>query len=163
MRLSDKPVRSILFVCTGNIFRSVVAEHATKLQQGPNNLCLVGSAGIEAKPQPVHPWIQHCLRQKGVDVSKHVQRKLTRELMEATDLVVAMSRDHQTFIREEFGAEVPLFRQICCGRDEPILDLHEVHPNWEQDLNLARNYVSSVIDIIWADVRSLLSRLHHVR
>src|SRR5262249_61536178 len=109
------------------------------------------------------PWIKHSLRQKGVDGSKPVQRNLTREWREATDLVVAMGRDHQTLFREEFGAEGPFFRQICCGRDEPILDLHEVHPNWEQDLNLARNYVSSVIDMIWADVRSLLSRLHHVR
>jgi protein-tyrosine phosphatase len=163
MKPSDQPVRSILFVCTGNILRSVVAEHATKLQQGSNHLYSVGSAGIEAKPQTIHPWIQHYLWKKGVDLSQHVQRKLTRELLEETDLVLAMSRDHQTFIRQEFGIGVPLFRQICAGRDEPILDLHEVHPNWEQDLSLARTYVSSVIDMIWDDVRLLLSKLPHIR
>src|SRR5262249_61286870 len=95
MKLSDKPVGSILFVCTGNIFRSVVAEHATKLQQGPNNLCLVGSAAIEAKPPPGPPWIPHRPRPKGVDVSKHLQRKLTPGLMEATHNVVAMRRGNQ--------------------------------------------------------------------
>ena len=159
MKLSGRPVRSILFVCTGNVFRSVVAEYATRLHLEPNNLCVVGSAGIEAKPQSVHPWIQQCLREKGADVSRHVQRKLTRELLEGTDLVVAMSRDHQAFIHQEFGVDVPLFKQICYGRVEPILDLHEVHPNWEQDLHLAQTYVSSVIDMIWKDIPSLLSKL----
>jgi protein-tyrosine phosphatase len=163
MKFRDKPVRSILFVCTGNVFRSVVAEHATRLHLEPNNLCVVGSAGIEAKPQSVHPWIQQCLREKGADVSTHVQRKLTRELLEGTDLVVAMSRDHQTFIHQEFEVDVPLFKQICYGRDEPILDLHEAHPNWEQDRNQAQTYVSSVIEMIWNDIPSLLSRLRHCR
>lgn len=163
MKLSDRPACSILFVCTGNVFRSVVAEYATKLQLGADKFSLVGSAGIEAKPQSVHPWIQHCLRQKGADVSTHMQRKLTRKLLEGTDLVVAMSCDHQTFIQQEFGVDVPLFKQICYGRDEPILDLHEVHPNWEQDLNMARNYVSSVIDMIWDDIPTLLSKLPHFR
>lgn len=163
MKSSDKPMPSILFVCTGNVFRSVVAEYATKLHLGLDNLCLVGSAGIEAKPQPVHAWVRHCLREKGADVSKHMPRKLTRELLEGSDLVVAMSRDHQIFIHQEFGVDVPLFKQICYGRDEPIFDLHEVHPNWEQDLALARTYVSSVIDMIWDDIPSLLSKLPHFR
>jgi len=163
MTPSDRPVLSILFVCTGNIFRSVVAEYATKLQLKPGNRYLVGSAGIEAKPQSVHPWILRCLHEKGADVSTHVQRRLTQELLEQTDLIVAMSHDHQTFIHREFGIDAPLFKQICYGRDEPILDLHEAHPNWEQDLNQARMYVSSVIDMIWKDIPSFLSKLPHIR
>jgi protein-tyrosine phosphatase len=163
MKSRDKPVRSILFVCTGNVFRSVVAEYATRLHLEPNNLCVVGSAGIEAKPQSIHPWIQQRLRERGADVSAHVQRKLTRELLEGTDLVIAMSRDHQTFIQQEFAVHVPLFKQVCYDRDEPILDLHEAHPKWEQDLNLAKTYVSSVIEMIWNDIPLLLSRLRHSR
>lgn len=163
MKSRDKPVRSILFVCTGNVFRSVVAEYATRLHLEPDNLCVVGSVGIEAKPQSVHPWVRHCLKEKGADVSTHMQRKLTRELLEGTDLVVAMSRDHQTFIRQVFEVDVPLFKEICYGRDEPILDLHEAHPNWEQDLNLAKTYVSSVIEMIWNDIPLLLSRLRPSR
>lgn len=163
MKTSDKPVRSILFVCTGNVFRSVVAEYAMKARLGEQSSCLVASAGIEAKPQVVHAWVQHCLCEKGADVSEHRPRRLTRELLEATDLVVAMSRDHQTFIHQEFGVEAPLFKQICYGHDEPILDLHEIHPNWEQDLNLARAYVSSVVDMIWDDIPSFISKLSRFR
>ena len=46
---------SILFVCSGNIFRSLVAEYALKAHLGSRARYLIGSAGIEASPQEIHP------------------------------------------------------------------------------------------------------------
>ena len=152
-------VRSILFVCTGNIFRSVAAEYGLKSLVGQPSPYHIGSAGIDAKPQPVHEWVKHCLSHKGADVSGHVQRQLTKELLAETDLVVAMSLDHQEFIRREFGRHAPLFKQLCYGCDEAIPDLHERYPDWEQDLESARHYVTSVIDMIWVDLPSFLYKL----
>ncbi|HKO30231.1 MAG TPA: hypothetical protein VJU54_03770, partial [Nitrospiraceae bacterium] len=59
----------------------------------------------------------------------------------------------------QFGRDVPLFNQVCIGRDRPILDLHEVIPDWESDHERVRAYLCSVIDVIWATVPALLSRL----
>jgi protein-tyrosine phosphatase len=152
-------VQSVLFVCTGNIFRSVTAEYALKFRLGANTSCIVGSAGIDFKPQPVHDWVRTNLSEKGADLRHHTPRQLTKELVEAPDLVVAMGRDHQNFIREQFGRDVPLFNQICLGHDTPIFDLHEVIPDWEADPERARAYVCSVIDVIWATAPAILSRL----
>ena len=157
-RTSGK-LQSVLFVCTGNIFRSVTAEYALKARFGPGTSCLVSSAGIDAKTQSMHDWVQTRLREKGADPTRHVQRQLTKELVEAADLVVAMGRNHQVFVREQFGRDVPLFNQICLGLDKPILDLHEAISDWETDPERARAYVWSVIDVIWATVPALLSRL----
>ncbi|MEO8046337.1 MAG: hypothetical protein ABI684_03555 [Nitrospirota bacterium] len=156
---SDGTVQSVLFVCTGNIFRSVTAEYALKHSLGANTSCVVGSAGIDIKPQSVHDWVQTRLHGKGADLTRHVPRRLTRELVESADLVVAMGRDHQVFIREQFGRDVPLFNQICLGHDQPIMDLHEVMPDWEADPERACAYVCSVIDVIWATAPSILSHL----
>ena len=156
---SDGTVQSVLFVCTGNIFRSVTAEYALKLSLGVNTSCVVGSAGIDIKPQSVHAWVRTKLREKGADASHHTQRQLTKELVESADLVVAMGRDHQDFIRQQFGRDVPLFNQICLGHDTPILDLHEAIPDWETDPDRARAYVCSVIDVIWVTVPAILSHL----
>jgi protein-tyrosine phosphatase len=120
--------QSVLFVCTGNIFRSVTAEYALKIRLGANTSCVVRSAAVDAKPQPMHAWVQARMREKGADPTTHIQRQLTRELVEAADLVIAMGRDHQVFVREQFGRDVPLFNQVCLGHDQPILDLHEVMP-----------------------------------
>lgn len=159
MMKSERPIQSVLFVCTGNIFRSLAAEHALKMMLGEPSSCLVGSAGIEAKPQIVHEWVQTKLKLMGADASAHVQRQLSRELVEKADLVVAMACNHQAFIREQFGCEAPLFNRVCFGRDEPILDVHEALPEWEEDLGRARLYVWSVIDQIWTATPAFVSRL----
>src|SRR5438552_14754263 len=156
---SSGKLQSVLFVCTGNIFRSMTAEYALKARFGPGPSCLVSSAGIDAKPQPVHDWVETRLREKGADPTRHVQRQLTKELVEAADLVIAMGSNHQVFIRERFGRDVPLFNQVCLGHNQPILDLHEVIADWEIEAELARTYVWSVIDVIWATAPALLSCL----
>lgn len=157
-RSNGKP-QSVLFVCTGNIFRSVAAEYALKAGLGVDTSCIVSSAGIAVKPQSVHDWVQTRLREKGADPTTHVQRQLTRDLLGAADLVIAMGRDHQIFVREQFRREVPLFNQICLGHDQPIMDVHEAIPDWETDPERARAYVWSVIDVIWATAPALLPRL----
>ena len=158
-RSSGKP-QSVLFVCTGNIFRSVAAEYALKAGLGVSTSCVVSSAGIDVKPQSVHDWVQTKLREKGADPTSHVQRQLTQEVVDAAALVIAMGRDHQVFVREQFGRDVPLFNQVCLGHDQPILDVHEAIPDWETDPERARAYVWSVIDVIWATAPALLPRLH---
>ncbi|THJ12335.1 MAG: low molecular weight phosphatase family protein [Nitrospira sp. CG24C] len=157
-RPSGKP-QSVLFVCTGNIFRSVTAEYALKARLGTDTSYVVSSAGIDAKAQSMHEWVLARLREKGADPTSHVQRQLTEELIEAADFIIAMGRNHQAYIREEYGQDVPLFNQICLGHDKPILDLHEAIPDWETDPERARAYVCSVIDTIWTTAPALLSRL----
>ena len=157
---SSGKLQSVLFVCTGNIFRSVAAEYALKAGLGVSTSCVVSSAGIDVKPQSVHDWVQTKLREKGADPTSHVQRQLTQELVDVADLVIAMGRDHQVFVRKQFGRDVPLFNQVCLGHDQPILDVHEAIPDWETDPERARAYVWSVIDVIWATAPALLPRLH---
>ena len=158
-----KPIESVLFVCTGNIFRSLAAEHALKGKLEGQSSCLVRSAGIDVKPQPVHEWVQTRLTLRGAAVAAHIQRQLTRAMVEETDLVIAMGRNHQAFIREHFEREVPLFNRVCFERDEPILDVHEALPDWETDPERARIYVWSVIDRIWEAVPFLVARLRTSR
>jgi protein-tyrosine phosphatase len=156
-------MKSVLFVCTGNVFRSVTAEYALRTRMGPDVRLLVGSAGIEARPQPLHPMIVEYLRAKGADPSAHVQRKLTRELLEGADLAVAMGFDHRDFIRQHFGLEVPLFNQVCFEKEEPVLDVHEAIPDWQSNMVEARAYVQSVVDHIWEAAPVLLARLPSYR
>jgi protein-tyrosine-phosphatase len=157
------PIRSVLFVCTGNIFRSLAPEHALKVLLGPHVTCLVSSAGIDAKPQAVHEWVKARLHAKGADPSLHIQRQLTREMVQDADLVIAMGQIHQEFIRDRFRCDAPLFNQVCFGRDESILDVHEALPTWEEDHDRARAYVWSVIDGIWEATPLLIRRLPSFR
>lgn len=151
--------QSILFVCTGNIFRSLVAEYAVRTKTGPHAGYRVGSAGIVAKPQTIHPVVQDRLTQHGADPSEHVQRILSRQLIEESDLVIAMGLDHRASMQQQFGITVPLFNEVAFGLPNPILDLHEALPDWEQNRQQAHHYIESVIDHLWQAAPALITRL----
>lgn len=136
-----------------------MAEYAFKARVGAQTRYLIGSAGIEAAPQDIHPVVLARLLEKGVDPTGHVPRKLTRELIERATLTVAMGHNHQAFIRREFGRETPLFNQLCYGTNQPILDVHEAIPDWQDHLERSRDYVHFVIDHIWNGVPQLIGHL----
>ncbi len=154
-------VQSILFVCTGNVFRSMAAEYALRAQLGQQSSYRVESAGIDAKTNTIHPVISNRLIQKGIDPSAHIPQRLTKKLIDRNDLIIAMGLDHREFIHDKFGLKVPLFNEVSYGVGTPILDLHEALPNWERDMVEARAYVESVIDHIWEAVPVLMARLPH--
>lgn len=150
---------SILFICNGNIFRSMVAEYALKSLLGPSSPYIVGSAGIEALPATIHPLILDRLLTKGSDPSKHVPRKLTQDLLDKVTVPVAMGLNHHEFIRQHFNRDVRLFNEVCFQKREPILDLHEAIPDWELHLGASCDYVISVIDYIWSTMPVFLATL----
>ena len=64
--------------------------------------------------------------------------KVSAELLHASDLVIAMSTDHQTHLFDTFQYRVPLFNAVYHGRSEPLLDVWEAVPTWGTDLDAAR-------------------------
>jgi protein-tyrosine phosphatase len=150
---------SILFVCTGNIFRSMTAEYALKARLDARSPIRVSSAGTVAIPQAVHPDVRAYIVQRGIDPSLHQQRKVSAELLHTSDLIIAMSTDHQAFLLDTFQYRAPLFNEVCHGCSEPLLDIWEAVPTWETDLDTARHYAFQVMEHIWASIPCLLQNL----
>src|SRR5687768_9025864 len=159
LREAGHTMPSILFACTGNIFRSITAEYALKAVLDPRSPIRVSSAGTIALPQAMHPDVRANLVQRGIDPSQHHQRKVSAELLHASDLVIAMSTDHQAFLVDTFQYRSPLFNEVCHGRSEPLLDVWEAIPTWETDLDAGRNYAFQVMEYIWTSIPGLLQNL----
>lgn len=99
--------KSILFVCTGNTCRSPMAEGlaraelATRLgcreAQLPQHGLRIGSAGTSAiGGVPATDAAVAAAGRLGADISGHRDRRLTTELIRATDLIFCMTKQHAT-------------------------------------------------------------------
>jgi protein-tyrosine phosphatase len=120
-------MKSILFVCTGNIFRSMCAEFFLKkylLEE--HKKIKASSAGIQANPEGIHPIVKEELNKRGIDYSKHVQRKVTKEILDSSNLVVSMTTFHKDFLKEKFNHDSILFNELCFGKNEDFLDFPDI-------------------------------------
>lgn len=121
--------RRILFVCTGNVFRSLAAEYCLKKFLSDKKLTdtIVSSAGTVAKIQPTNPATFGTLEKLGIDASAHKIKKLTKKDLIENDMVIVMAKNHIDFIKEKFGFEnVVLFNYLSSGKDTPVLDVGDV-------------------------------------
>jgi protein-tyrosine phosphatase len=135
----------IVFVCTGNVFRSLTAEYALRARR-PD--LVVASAGTAQGDDLVPPEVSAYLLAKGFDVRAHRRRALTQDIIEQADLVVAMSLDHRDFIRARFGVEVPVFLECCGEAPAALLDLHEAVADYRTNPAAAVAHICATIDRI---------------
>ncbi|QGU01018.1 Low molecular weight protein-tyrosine-phosphatase etp [Corynebacterium kalinowskii] len=93
---------NILTVCTGNICRSPLAEQLLRQKLESVAEVQVASAGIQAMVG--HPMPEESLRLAKenaiADPEAHSARQLTEEMVEHSDLVLAMDRSHRKSIVE---------------------------------------------------------------
>src|SRR5207249_10676249 len=103
--------KQILLVCTGNICRSPLAAALLQralAQRGINDL-EVSSAGTGAwDGAPVSEGAYLVGLERGLDLSSHRARLLTRELVDAADLILTMARHHRARV-DELGGESHVF------------------------------------------------------
>ena len=117
-------MKTILFVCTGNVFRSMSAEYCFNKLIGEKDY-LAESAGTVAQELGIDDRIVDELTTLEINCSKHEPRRLTKEILLESDLIVAMSFSHQKSIKEQFGIETPLFNEIAFGKKEGVRDIEE--------------------------------------
>jgi glycine hydroxymethyltransferase len=118
-------MKTVLFVCTGNICRSPMAEglfrHATEGRPD----CRVISAGVGAlEGQAPSPHAVRALRELGIDISEQRSRMLTPDLVEQADYIFGMTHSHvdsvnllfpqaaeKTFLLREFDETLDEFEK----------------------------------------------------
>ena len=82
-------------VCTGNICRSPMAEVLLRARLAERGVdARVSSAGTLAWGGPATGNASLAVAELGVDLGGHLSRQLTAELVETSDLVIGMTRDH---------------------------------------------------------------------
>jgi glycine hydroxymethyltransferase len=131
-------MKTVLFVCTGNVCRSPMAEgifrHAV---QGRGNYRVV-SAGLGAMDgQPPSAHAIRAARELGIDISNQRSRMLTPELVQHADYIFGMTHSHvdtvmllypqaaeKTFLLREFDETLDTFEKDI---SDPIGGSYDVY------------------------------------
>ncbi|MBI2169099.1 MAG: low molecular weight phosphatase family protein [Actinobacteria bacterium] len=89
-------MEEVLFVCTGNLCRSPIAEallRARLHERGVDGV-LVSSAGTMGFSSAATAEARTVAAELGGDLSEHRARRLDRAIVESADLVIGMTADH---------------------------------------------------------------------
>lgn len=150
---------NILFVCRGNVFRSVSAEYCLKKYLKSANVedARVSSAGIEAVPQDMPHFILNQLSKLEIDASRHKQTKLERRHLIEANLIVSMGINHKEYIKRNFNYPSYLFNEICHGKTTSVLDIHDAVPEWESRVKESQNHMEWTIKYIYDSMPNFLT------
>lgn len=101
VNLSSIPpiIKTVLFVCTGNICRSPAAEKVLQKTIPEMADIRLHSAGTHARDgnQATENMVTAC-REAGIDLAGHRARRLTREMILQADLILTMERLHSEHV-----------------------------------------------------------------
>ena len=128
MNLETSP-KKLLFICTGNTCRSVMAEFLINKISAERGLGLTAkSCGIAAERYfAIPPGVKAALKTEGITKVEHVAQLIGRELLGWADLALTMTRAQREVVTDlfpEFGPKVHVLRQYAglpnLDIDDPI-------------------------------------------
>lgn len=133
-------MKTILFVCTGNVCRSPMAEglfrHAVR-GRGEYRVISAGVGAIDG--QPPSPHAVRALKELGIDISPQTSRMITPRLVDEADYIFGMTHGHldailtlfpqaaeKTFLLREFDETLEPYEKDI---SDPIGGSYQVYLN----------------------------------
>ena len=155
---------NVLFICKGNVFRSMAAEKCMLYYIKQHNISNINvrSAGIGVKPQkPLKAVIQRLSFYVGH--FEHTPKQIDKQLVRWADIIIAMGLNHKEYINQKFNTKTYLFNEVAYNLYKPVLDFEERLP----DISLpvtdkeekVRQYAYYTIDYICKAIPEIIRNL----
>ena len=162
-RKNSVDTRGVIFICTGNIFRSMTAEYALRDALQHSSKTQIHSAGLIKPPHEIVDFVRAFLQRRGIDISGHSAKVLEKNHLKEARLAVAMDVEHRTRVQELYGVRLPLFSTVAYGKEEPMPDVCDVIADWRNNEPEAKKYGEQVMQYIFDGMPGIVSHLHDAR
>ncbi len=125
-----------------------------------NTPYLFQSAGTHAAPEiAALPHVGTYLQQIGLDVAGHTPRRLSREIVSSSSLVIARGNAHARFIDEMFKVRSVLFMDVATGQQTALPAVGDIMEDYTKEPERANAHIALTIDTILSHADAFVRNL----
>jgi protein-tyrosine phosphatase len=150
---------NILFVCSGNISRSYLAEILLKdeIEKLKEDRVSVASAGLYAYPgSPPDRKMTEYLSKKGITAKEHQAKQITKKDVDWADLILVMENEHKALLKKlwpRIGDKVKRLGSFI-SEDQKADDIIDPFGRSPYHYRLARAQITLAIKNLVKSIRS---------
>lgn len=150
--------KKIIFVCTDNFGRSIIAEYCLKdyLKKLQIDNIEVSSAGTNASSDTTGFSIAHITELKKFGIDAKIKRnQLTKKLAENADVLICFDSFNQKWIKDNLDIDAILFNKLYID-EEKDLRYQQFSPNRDEGMASIANYIYKAVPQLFKKIKEML-------